>query len=1712
MPVTGPRTWDMAPKRSGANPFSDQLPSEGSWTEAVGNAVMLDTSVGQGTMFAATANAFGVAAHPSFRRVQEGYSPYDSAQEDLTGFEYYLSEFKNSTSPEETQVIKQMIENNLDLRTSLEDWGGTRLVAGFLDPVNLIPVPFALGKGFVQGAKVALKRGLPIVGVTEAVRHGIDPTSTVEETIFNTLGGGLFMGLMGGVVGKIPKGTMTVGDFLNGLTPPPGTTGVSFGVPWHIGGSGKTAFARVTAKLKSATSYGEASWKQVNPEDMTLHVDDSFPGRKMVTIRHKDGHEILTAWHVDGELKIGLEVPKELQRKGLGSYSVLEAVKYAEKNKLIITSYGTMSKDALKLWKFFEKQGYKVVENKKFSTDADGVRTALDPDEPLFKMNRQIDEDIANQIPADVRQLIDELELTAREAEMHLKAQDDFVIELKKKAAKAGKAGGARTKAMNELEQALKNQRSLVQDVRRTKLEAQNTNIKALAMLDAKTVKDWDLLPTGYNKLLGKLDQMPWWRMLKTPLRDLAPDLAVEWQMTALKLASTPGLNNKGNKLGHNTGTSIESAMIIHTGRWLTAVRESQNIYRTYAGHGEASGQVKHFWIDQKQRVHGKLNKWKGEGPTTTTTDGKLTIQEFDRQVSIAMSRGGKHDVPEVAKAAALHMDVRLAMGKEIQELGISATAENLTRRIAKIDEQIAEFTERFGSKYHVEESFVPEKTDGLEADVQMAERKLLEGERAKLQEELDYVTQVRSEYVDSTPSFVPDHVTKLEDGINDVYITDAITPGRNLADATGVDTPTRVEVLKNPTRRELARWAGRDVDTVRFAVDENGSLYVWNANEMLHETFRNSTNVGSMRNAFFDVAIEPKRLFDELINARQTGEFDGSPQDPFTMPRRVLDEIELDTKARMAKLDKEAPAPVSKDPYVEDARALGIENPEEYVALTRRVSAAEKDDFSRSIDPDTGENLTIEELVALTEKEGKRIDFEKDGAEFSRRRGYTQEEIDDFISWRDQTQAYIDSGKISTDDLASLQAAIDGFFDKPRLPDLPPSLQNWHDKMILEKAELQDRATKYAEAENPNAIHRMWIAEAVKANEIELKKMLTRSFEMNPKYVNKDADGKIIPEHPDDIRARVNEAYAGILHEADTGNNGSYAPQNSHTRKWLEARKLAIETKTYRDANGPLSPRTAAQQIKIINRKLKQIEDGGQITGATGPLISRRLELSDEKLLEMGLIESDVNTWMQHYVQRTAPMIETARIFGDARGQQHIDALYQKTFMRALEEKNPLKRQKLMDEADGLYVAANDLRDIVHGVWGIPDNPDAITPRILRMLRNFNILGAMGRSVMMALGDVGNVVISQGFARSLGHGFESFGASLSDGNIKMMRDEVDLAGSVSEVILGMRYHQMTDFGIATGSTKYPALAKFEHGLADMSQRFFLYNLLGPWTDMARRFSGGMLQSRLIENSLLWRSGTLPDDQITIMNRLGINKLQAIQFADEWEASGSLKHGHMFIANTSEWAEAAAPGVRAFRAAMNTEINRMVPTPGAVDKPKALLKGEWWKVIGQYRGFSIAATHRIMGAGLHEKGANKYAGAASMVGIAMMVDALKRPDYIDLPIEEQLLRAVELSGVTGIFLDLNDTLERAAGVGIRPLTGMNIRERNPNWANKIGVIGAVPNQWLTLLYGLTADEAETDDLARAIRYMIPYNNLLWWNEAFNRAQRSAVDMIEETKE
>ena len=140
------------------------------------------------------------------------------------------------------------------------------------------------------------------------------------------------------------------------------------------------------------------------------------------------------------------------------------------------------------------------------------------------------------------------------------------------------------------------------------------------------------------------------------------------------------------------------------------------------------------------------------------------------------------------------------------------------------------------------------------------------------------------------------------------------------------------------------------------------------------------------------------------------------------------------------------------------------------------------------------------------------------------------------------------------------------------------------------------------------------------------------------------------------------------------------------------------------------------------------------------------------------------------------------------------------------------------------------------------------------------------------------------------------------------------------------------------------------------------------------------------------------------------------------------------------------------------------------------------------------------------------AGVLSMVGIAFVVDWFRTPDWVELTMSERVWRAIEKSGTLGIFTDLNGMLEQATGgqVGARAVMGQRMIVREPSPADAIGaILGPGPNLWANLTYAMFSDDATADQQSRSIRYMVPYNNVLWWGGMFSEFQRSLSNTLEE---
>jgi len=489
-----------------------------------------------------------------------------------------------------------------------------------------------------------------------------------------------------------------------------------------------------------------------------------------------------------------------------------------------------------------------------------------------------------------------------------------------------------------------------------------------------------------------------------------------------------------------------------------------------------------------------------------------------------------------------------------------------------------------------------------------------------------------------------------------------------------------------------------------------------------------------------------------------------------------------------------------------------------------------------------------------------------------------------------------------------------------------------------------------------------------------------------------------------------------------------------------------------------------------------------------------------------MDFIETDVEEVMSGYIQKIAPMIEMARRFGDPAMTPTLGKLkadLDDAIVRAeLAEGKPLP--KMRAERDAALQAVRDLRDKVLGNYGLPENPDAFHIRAVQTARNFNVLSLMGKAWMAALVDTGNIILGEGLGRTfrgLGHLWANFGRT--DTGLAMARREAELAGLASELTFATRLNSMMDLqGKHWGRTRLEQMA--QSGAAKM----FIANGLAFWTDAAKRFAGALVSSRIIETVVAVAEGRATKAQLSKISRAGISKEAAKVIAAEWRQAGGKVVDGYHIANTEAWRSPLA--TRLFRAALAQEVNVAVITPGAADKLNFMSK-PLGALIFQYRSFSMAATWRITAVALQQRDKQALAGVMSLVALAMMVDKWKRPDWAEPSFPEALYRGVELSGVGGIFTDLNSALEDASGhdLGLRATLGIGDSFKPTNWASRLGgVLGPATGQWASLAYALFDPSANPNEQARAMRYMIPFNNLWLWDDMFKRMQREGANLLE----
>lgn len=643
----------------------------------------------------------------------------------------------------------------------------------------------------------------------------------------------------------------------------------------------------------------------------------------------------------------------------------------------------------------------------------------------------------------------------------------------------------------------------------------------------------------------------------------------------------------------------------------------------------------------------------------------------------------------------------------------------------------------------------------------------------------------------------------------------------------------------------------------------------------------------------------------------------------------------------------------------------------------------------------------------------------------------------------------------------------------------------------------LQQRS-KAADWKNEKYHHRVWDWAKIQANPQALRQKLTHWFTQNP---NVWINGKLVPlsTAPEAIASRVDEAMQTIMKEVELGDElHALGIVDQERIRHLEMRREKVLGQMA-EARPEVRPYFETK-LKLLDDYITNIRQG-KVSGPS-PIMSRRLDIPDEMVKEF--IVTNMDELSQRYVFRMGSHLEMAREFGD----HHMTTWFDEFEERALAAIDTMEDvgqvERMVDEMRLQRKAVSDVRDKVLGVFGISQNPDAWTERGARFLMNWSALTMMGKAWQDALMDFGRVIQSEGLARSFGSLWRMM-AGADRVAYQAGKVEAEQAGLAADLVNAQRMMAIADLG--NGAFHKTA---FEAGVAKMVPTMFILNGLSLWTDVVKRFSATLIQSRIIEDSIRWADGTIDDQAKRRLARAGVDERLARQFAEQWYTAGQQKHGSLYLASTMSWTDPELQ--RQFRAILANDVDAAVITPGAADRPN-FLSGPMAAMIFQYKGFSISATQRILMSGLQQRDKLFLQGVASMVAIAWLVESSFRSHEWDRPpVHEQLYNAVERSGVGGIFLDMNQILETASGgeLGIRPSLGMDPILREPSPAQRLGALaGPAASQWSQAFWAFTSDEATTNQQAKALRYLLPFNNLWLVGDYYSRAQHELADALEE---
>lgn len=521
------------------------------------------------------------------------------------------------------------------------------------------------------------------------------------------------------------------------------------------------------------------------------------------------------------------------------------------------------------------------------------------------------------------------------------------------------------------------------------------------------------------------------------------------------------------------------------------------------------------------------------------------------------------------------------------------------------------------------------------------------------------------------------------------------------------------------------------------------------------------------------------------------------------------------------------------------------------------------------------------------------------------------------------------------------------------------------------------------------------------------------------------------------------------------------------------------------------------------ITAKLKGYDAQTQpisfVVAERGPLAERVFDIPDERIEDF--LESDADLIAQRYERVMSADIELQRKFGSTTMQEQLDDInteYADLAKVATTEKErrALERARREDIRD-----IEAMRDLIRGTYrhSAFDDPSATFARIQRVARDMRYMALLGGVTISSFPDIARPVMTAGLYNAFAHGFVPFVTSMKAR--KMVKAEAQLAGQVTERVLQGRVAALAEL-----ADPYAQGTAFERFVSNSARVFSNLNLLNYWNDTMKQIASGVTMSRVVDLSRGY-SKIKPKDK-SYLAFLGIDEVLAGRIAKQFKKHGDTEGG-VRIANSDMWDDEIA--ARAFRAAINKDVDSTIVTPGVGDKP-IFMNTEIGRTVGQFKSFMFAANQRVMLRAAQRQDRGAASGMAMMIGMGAMVYWLKTLQHDPKKLSDDprvwLAEGLDRSGLIPVMMEANNIAEKVGfPLTFRSVTGGGVASRYASRSLPEALLGPSLGQTTDLaltLRAIFAGEASDSDIS-AFRRLLPFQNLFYIRGLFDVMQDSVTN-------